>query len=220
MRHQGSVNGTAFIGGGRRILSWSHDHTLRLWDATTGEPAGEPMKHEREVRGAAVSVDGGSVASWSADGIVRPWSIETGRELVAPMKHDHVFRAAPMTDGSILTAAGGVALRFWKAGREAGEHLRHSQCGNFAQGAGFRRDAGRAPHPVHRRREAAAVGCGHRRAARVEMTHELTVHGAAFTHDESRIISWSYDATVRWWDAATGAAGPAMNHGSARRMPS
>ena len=212
----GRVNGAAFIPSGRRILSWSEDHTLRLWDATTGEPVGAPMTHEREVEGAAVSVDGGSVVSWSADGIVRLWSIETGRELVAPMKHNYVFRAAPMTDGSILTAAADGALRFWKAGREAGKPMRHSQNVEIARNA--------LDFVVTRdQRRILSIGEGRLRLWDAatgeplgsEMKHGLTVHGAAFTRDESRIISWSYDATVRWWDAATGApAGPAMNHGS------
>jgi WD40 repeat protein len=29
-----------------RILSWSDDRTVRLWDAATGAPIGPPMKHD------------------------------------------------------------------------------------------------------------------------------------------------------------------------------
>ena len=40
-----------------------------------------------------------------------------------------------MTDGSILTAAADGTLRFWKAGREAGKPMRHSQNVEIARSA-------------------------------------------------------------------------------------
>jgi isoleucyl-tRNA synthetase len=40
---------------------------------------------------------------------------------------------------------------------------------------------------------------------------------ARLTKDETRILSWSFDGTLRLWDAATGAPiGPAMKHDAAR----
>jgi WD40 repeat protein len=38
-----------------RILSWSGDGTLRLWDAATGAQIGPPMKHDDSVSGALFS---------------------------------------------------------------------------------------------------------------------------------------------------------------------
>ena len=34
---------------GKRILSWSDDKTLRLWDAATGAAIGAPLRHEGAV---------------------------------------------------------------------------------------------------------------------------------------------------------------------------
>ena len=43
--------------------------------------------------------------------------------------------------------------------------------------------------------------------------HYGRVNGALLTKDETRILSWSEDRTLRPWDAATGAPiGPAMEH--------
>jgi WD40 repeat protein len=36
------------------------------------------------------------------------------------------------------------------------------------------------------------------------LRHEATMWGAAFSDDESRILTWSEDGTARRWDAATG----------------
>ena len=45
------------------------------------------------------------------------------------------------------------------------------------------------------------------------MKHDDMPTGAVLTKDESRILSWSYDRTLRLWDVAIGQQiGPAMKH--------
>ena len=51
LRHEGGVWGAVYSPDGKRILSWSDDETLRLWDAATGAAIGEPMRHEDSVDG-------------------------------------------------------------------------------------------------------------------------------------------------------------------------
>ena len=58
LNHGGAVSGAVYSPDGRRILSWSDDKTLRLWDAATGAAIGEPMRHEDVLRGAVYSPDG------------------------------------------------------------------------------------------------------------------------------------------------------------------
>jgi WD40 repeat protein len=38
-----------------RILSWSGDHTLRLWDVAAGQTIGSAMKHDDAVYGAMLT---------------------------------------------------------------------------------------------------------------------------------------------------------------------
>ena len=40
MKHDGPVLGAVFDKAEARILSWSNDKTVRLWDAATGAPIG------------------------------------------------------------------------------------------------------------------------------------------------------------------------------------
>ncbi len=72
------VQGAAFSGDGKRVLSWGGDGAVRLWDVATGAQIGREMRHERSaggVRGAAFSRDEGRVLSWGGDGAVRLWDV-------------------------------------------------------------------------------------------------------------------------------------------------
>lgn len=87
--HTDQVNG-AVVHDGARILSWSDDGTLRLWNGKTGaalqviqvpncfhsdlEYRGE---YTKKVSGAQILEDG-SVLCWSRDGTFRIWSEQTG----------------------------------------------------------------------------------------------------------------------------------------------
>ena len=67
---------------GQRIASGHHDHTVRLWDAATGQPVGQPLKgHSKPVMIVAYSPDGRLLASGSKDGTVQLWDAETGKRV-------------------------------------------------------------------------------------------------------------------------------------------
>ena len=77
-----------------RILSWSHDKTLRLWDAATGAPIGPAMRHEGSVSGALFSRDESRILSWSTDGTLRLWDAATGAPIGPAMKHEDSVNGA------------------------------------------------------------------------------------------------------------------------------
>ena len=86
LNHDGSVRAAVYSPSGRgirsrtkrRILSWSDDKTLRLWDAATGAAIGKPLQHESWVYGAVYSPDGKRILSWSDDKTLRLWDAATG----------------------------------------------------------------------------------------------------------------------------------------------
>ena len=87
MKHEGSVNGALFSRDESRILSWSGDKTLRLWDAATGAQIGPAMKHDGSVNGALFSRDESRILSWSGDNTLRLWDAATGAQIGPAMKH-------------------------------------------------------------------------------------------------------------------------------------
>jgi WD40 repeat protein len=54
MRHDDSVNGALLTRDGTRIVSWSYDNTLRLWDVPSGNQIGPAMRHGRSAGSRAV----------------------------------------------------------------------------------------------------------------------------------------------------------------------
>jgi WD40 repeat protein len=74
MKHEGAIHGAIFSKDEIRILSWSEDNTLRLWDAATSQQIGPAMKHDAAVYGALFSKNEGRILSWSEDNTLRLWN--------------------------------------------------------------------------------------------------------------------------------------------------
>ena len=78
----------AFSPDGHRIASASDDQTVRLWNADTGQPIGDPAHrpHRRRVNSVAFSRDGHRLATASGDRTVRLWNADTGQPIGDPSR--------------------------------------------------------------------------------------------------------------------------------------
>jgi WD40 repeat protein len=70
--HAGAIHGAFMLKNGR-LLSWSDDCTLRLWNSQTGEILTVMEGHTAPVKGAIV-LDDGNILSWSDDCTLRLWN--------------------------------------------------------------------------------------------------------------------------------------------------
>ncbi|KAG2065892.1 WD40 repeat-like protein [Suillus decipiens] len=72
------VTSVSFSPDGAHIVSGSWDETVRLWDAVTGEPVGEPLQgHTNWVNSVSFSPDGTRIVTGSSDETVRLWNTAT-----------------------------------------------------------------------------------------------------------------------------------------------
>ena len=115
--HTSWINTAAFSFDGKRIVSASDDGTVRIWDAQTGKPNGDPLKgHTNCVISAAFSPDGKRIVSASLDQTVRIWDVQTGMPIGDPLKgHTECVNSAAFSpDGKrIVSASSDFTSRIW-----------------------------------------------------------------------------------------------------------
>jgi WD40 repeat protein len=110
MWHDGYVTAASYVAdaaGGPRVLTATggkaafrpgDDNSVRLWDATTGDPASEPMVHDDAVLGCRYMPrlwGEPHILSWSLRS-VHVWSAVTFREVMPPTVVDHAIGGAPV----------------------------------------------------------------------------------------------------------------------------
>jgi WD40 repeat protein len=71
----------AFTPDGKHVLAISTDHSLRLWELTTGREVRRLEGHTGGVVSFAISTDGKRVLSASEDRTLRLWDLDNGKEL-------------------------------------------------------------------------------------------------------------------------------------------
>jgi dipeptidyl aminopeptidase/acylaminoacyl peptidase len=110
------LSSAVFSPDGKRIVTASDDKTARVWDAGTGEAAGEALGgHAESVYSAQFSPDGKRIVT--ASETARLWDAETGRQISEPLRGhtDSVLSAAFSPDGKrIVTASMDKTARLWE----------------------------------------------------------------------------------------------------------
>jgi WD40 repeat protein len=117
--HTGSITSVTFSPNGEHIASSSYDQTIRVWDAVTGQPVGNPLQgHSETVRSVAFSPDGKHIASGSGDQTISVWDAVTGQPVGNPLQghSETVTSVAFSPDGKhIASGSGDQTIRVWDA---------------------------------------------------------------------------------------------------------
>jgi WD40 repeat protein/serine/threonine protein kinase len=103
--HEGAVFSVDASNHGRFWATGGIDHTVRLWNAASGQNCGVWRGHANEVTSVAFAPDGNTLASGSEDHTVRLWSVPDGTLLGVLAGHtDHVLCLAFSDDGKWLAS--------------------------------------------------------------------------------------------------------------------
>jgi WD40 repeat protein/tRNA A-37 threonylcarbamoyl transferase component Bud32 len=110
----------AFSPDSRLAATGGFDYVVRLWDTTTGQPRGQPLKHDAPIWAVAFSPDGRTLLSGSGGpdkpgGEGRLWDVDSGRPLPVQLPHGaKVGQVAFRPDGQAVLTVGTAEARLWK----------------------------------------------------------------------------------------------------------
>jgi WD40 repeat protein len=107
---------------GRTLASGSEDHTVKLWDASTGTELRTFNGHSDNVSSVAFSPDGKILASGSLDHSIKLWDVESGLELHSLPAPGSVTSVSFSPDGRTLASGSLPMVKLWDI--ESGRELR------------------------------------------------------------------------------------------------
>ena len=109
------VTSVAFSSDGMKIVSSSHDNSVRVWDASTGMQLKELKGHTSWVYSVAFSSDGTQIVSGSDDNSVRVWDVSTGMELGKLKGHTRLVRSVAFSSNGMWIVSGSYdnSVRVW-----------------------------------------------------------------------------------------------------------
>lgn len=116
--HTQPLLGVEFSPDGRRVLTWSADQTLRLWDPLSGVGLAVLRGHEAPIRSAIFSPDGLEIISIAEDQTLRVWPAATLEQLAHKLQfHTQAVAGLVFSPDSRRLASGGsdARLAVWDA---------------------------------------------------------------------------------------------------------
>jgi WD40 repeat protein/transcriptional regulator with XRE-family HTH domain len=195
------------------------DKTVRLWDAETWQPLGEPLVgHDDMVYAIAFSPDGSVLASGDWDGTIRLWDVASGQPIGESLA-GHTYCVPSLAfgpDGKMLVSASwDGTVRLWdvETRQPLGEPL---TAGEMVGSMALSPD-GRILATGHGGRDTNVVLWDletHQPIGLPLAGHTEDVVWLGFSPDGRTLISSSADATIRLWDVETGRSigGPLTGH--------
>jgi WD40 repeat protein len=185
----------------KQIATTMADYTIRLWDADTALPTAVLQGHGSRVNALAFSPCGRRIVSGAMDKTVRLWETASGSELAILVGHDGNVTSVAWAPDARRIASGSEdrTIRLFDAieaerlallrGRGV-QSVTRSPAGNWAI--------------LCADNHMEMCGWGDEAALAVLEGHAGPVSCLAFLPDGARLISGSWDKTVRIWPAAGG----------------
>ncbi|PTB40405.1 hypothetical protein M441DRAFT_59154 [Trichoderma asperellum CBS 433.97] len=192
--HSRSVRSVAFSADGRYLASGSGDHTIKIWDATTG----------KEQQTVAFSADGRYLASGLHDHTIKIWDATTGKEQKTLKGHRNVVWAVAFSADGRYLASGSEdnTIKIWDAitskKRQTLKGHRNTVSSVAFSADGRYLASGSYDHTI--KIWDAITG----KEQQTFKGHRNVVWAVAFSADGRYLASGSEDNTIKIWDATTG----------------
>ncbi|ETO25624.1 hypothetical protein RFI_11513, partial [Reticulomyxa filosa] len=131
-KHEGTINSIRFSSDGQRVVSSSHDQTIRIWNIASGqqlqtdktirlwdvELGKELMRlegHSGWIWSVCFSSDGKNIASCSTDETIRIWDVNSGKEIQQLIGHLNTVLCVQFSpdDKMIVSSSSDNTIGIW-----------------------------------------------------------------------------------------------------------
>jgi WD40 repeat protein len=203
--HATNVLAVAFSPDSERLITSSMDGMVRIWNVKSGKLIVSVSAHKDLIIDVTFNSDGDLFATASADGTARLWASGTGESVAVLTEHPAgVSRVQFSSDGVGFATAGqnDRTAKIWNFGSTRSSLTLRQE--SSIEDLQFDRTSERL----------VTIGYGEATiwdAKSGAVVAKLSGHNnwlsrVAYSADNSRIITTSYDKTARIWDATTGAS--------------
>lgn len=205
-RHDGAVRALAATPDGSRLVTGGDDHTIRIWNLTSGRLERTLQGHLDSVRAVAVTPDGRRIVSGGTFDVVRVWDVASGQfvhTIAGQAGCRAVYAVAIAADGRrVIFGGAGAVVQVWDlAGGRVERTLRSGDStvravaitpdGRFALIGG---DGGTI----------AVWDLDTGQPVRSLNGYTRPVLAMAVTPDGRKVVSGGHDNTVQVWDLESG----------------
>jgi WD40 repeat protein len=200
--HTDAVKAVRLTPDGRRAVSASSDHCVKIWNVEDGREERTLCGHTDIVRAVAVTPDGLEVVSASDDHTIRGWDIESGRRVfLIDTEYQWLRLLAALPDGRVVSSADDGVIRVWdRCGTECATLKGHKA---KLTGMAVTRD-GRYLVSASDDRTVKVwdlVAC---KVVRTLRGQARRITGLALSIDERSVITASDDGLLLFWDTLFG----------------
>jgi serine/threonine protein kinase len=213
--HDGAIDGLAFSGDGRLIVTIGSDRTLKIWNAESRQLTGAIYLDAGIAT--ALSVRNNRAVTGHADGSIAVYDLETHKQLFAFKRTEASIWAATFAGSEDLIATGGqdMTVALWQTGREsAPDGLLQSH--NAAIQALAADPAGRWLASSSSDTSVKLWNIERRTMRRTLRGHSDVIATLAFSPDGATIAGGGRDGSIKLWSATTGRSLRTFNNHTAR----
>lgn len=191
----------ACVPDGRRVVTGSHDGTLRVWNMENGKQEGRSMQQGNDVYSLAVSQDGKKIISGAVNGSVKVWDVES-HHLVKTWAYPGEFPSIAISPDDRLVAVGNWTV-FVHAMEGEWQVNHFIVVGQGVFSMSFSPDGNKLACGTDD--DVRVYDVGNRALILGPLKgHQGWIWSLLWSHDGSRLFSGSCDKTIRCWSSITG----------------
>jgi serine/threonine protein kinase len=196
------ITSVAFSPDGQLLVSGSEDHTIKVWESSTGSEIRTITAHSNFVNSIAISPDGKLLASVGGD-VIKLWDLITGEEVHTWTGHSQLIRSVVFSpDGKMLaTGANDKLVKLWD--RNTGEEIRSMSATNLIEVVSFSAD-GQIVATGDWENSVMLWNVNTGEEIRTLSGHSRKVRGISFSPDGQTLATGSSDKTIKIWHLETG----------------